>query len=288
MVATEGTVPTDVDEATAFKERGNAEFKEDCWEAAIKWYTKAISVGEKHKDLPVFYKNRAAAYLKLEKYENAHKDCTASLEHCPNDPKALFRRFQALEALERFEEAYKDLRTIHTHDPNNKTIKPHLERLHSIVQERARQRAQTSTKVTQMFEIAFDIGAAKDKREQAMGNIVVLSREQAGVEVMMKEGLITRIGKLMKVEKNNEIITNAIRAVDGVCVKSPERTKQVINELGIPWFLQMLDCNVEERVAASQHCMQTVLNSISGMENKEDSKPIEALVKETIRSSKRS
>uniref|UniRef100_A0A182IY85 Protein unc-45 homolog B n=1 Tax=Anopheles atroparvus TaxID=41427 RepID=A0A182IY85_ANOAO len=280
MVATEGNVPADVDEATTFKERGNAEFKEDCWETAIKWYSKAIAVGEKHKDLPVFYKNRAAAYLKLEKYENAHKDCTVSLEHCPNDPKALFRRFQALEAMERFEEAYKDLRTIHTYDPNNKTIKPHLERLHSIVQERARQRAQTSNKVTQMFEIAFDIGAPKDKREQAMGNIVVLSREHAGVEVMMKEGLVTRVGKLLKVEKNNEIIVNAIRAVDGVCLKSPERTKQVINELGIPWFLQMLDCNVEERVAASQHCMQTVLNSISGLENKDDSKPNETLVKE--------
>ncbi|XP_052903432.1 protein unc-45 homolog B [Anopheles moucheti] len=280
MVATELNVTTEVDEATAFKERGNAEFKEDCWEAAVKWYTKAVHAGEKHKDLSVFYKNRAAAYLKLEQYENAHKDCTHSLEICPNDPKALFRRFQAFEALERFEEAYKDLRTIHTHDPNNKTIKPHLERLHAIVQERARERAQTSNKVTKMFEIAFDIAAPKDKREQAMGNIVVLGRELAGVEVMMKEGLVTRIGKLLKVEKNNEIITNAIRAIDGVCLKSPERTRQVINELGIPWFLQILDCNVEERVAASQHCMQTVLNSISGLENKEDSKPNDALVKE--------
>uniref|UniRef100_A0A182T2Z1 UNC-45/Cro1/She4 central domain-containing protein n=1 Tax=Anopheles maculatus TaxID=74869 RepID=A0A182T2Z1_9DIPT len=268
------------DEANAFKERGNAEFKEDCWEASIKWYTKAIHAGEKHKDLPVFYKNRAAAYLKLEQYENAHKDCTESLELCANDPKALFRRFQAFEALGRFEEAYKDLRTIHTHDPNNKTIKPHLERLHAIVQERARERAQTSNKVTKMFEIAFDIGAPKDKREQAMSNIVVLAREQAGVEVMMKEGVVTRIGKLLKVEKNSEIVTNAIRAIDGVCLKSPERTKQVINELGIPWFLQILDCSVEERVAASQHCMQTVLNSISGMDNKEDTKPNDALVKE--------
>uniref|UniRef100_A0A182WVC9 UNC-45/Cro1/She4 central domain-containing protein n=1 Tax=Anopheles quadriannulatus TaxID=34691 RepID=A0A182WVC9_ANOQN len=280
MVAAETQAMAEVDEATAFKERGNAEFKIDCWEAAIKWYTKAIHAGEKHKDLPVFYKNRAAAYLKLEQYEEAHKDCTQSLEICPNDPKALFRRFQAFEALERFEEAYKDLRTIHTNDPNNKTIKPHLERLHAIVQERARQRAQTSNKVTKMFEIAFDIGAPKDKREQAMSNIVVLAREPAGVEVMMKEGLVTRIGKLLKVEKNNEIITNAIRAIDGVCLRSAERTKQVINELGIPWFLQILDCSVEERVAASQHCMQTVLNSISGMENKEESKPIDALVKE--------
>ncbi|ETN60615.1 translocase of outer membrane 34 [Anopheles darlingi] len=280
MVTAQGKVPEGGDEATTMKEQGNELFKEGRWEEAVQAYSKAIAVGEKHKDWGVFHKNRAAAYLKLEQYEHARVDCTVVLDESPNDPKALFRRFQALEALQRFEEAYKDLRTIHTYDPNNKIIKPHLERLHAIVQERARERAQTSNKVTQMFEIAFDIAAPKDKREQAMNNIVVLSREQAGVEVMFKEGVIMRIGKLLKVEKNNEIITNAIRAVDGICLRSADRTKQVIRELGIPWFLQMLDCNVEDRVAASQHCMQTVLNAISGMENKEDSKPIDALVKE--------
>ncbi|XP_058450270.1 protein unc-45 homolog B [Malaya genurostris] len=260
------------------KEKGNEEFKNGSWESALMWYTKAIKLGEKHKDLPVYYKNRAAAYLKQGNFEKALDDCSKSLEGCPNDPKALFRRFQAYEGLERFEEAYKDLRTVHTHDPNNKTIKPHLERLHEIVQERARARAQTSNKVTQMFQIAFDITAAIDKREQAMNNIVVLARESAGAEVMLKEGLITRIGKLLKVEKNNSIVVNAIRTIDEVCTKSQDRTKTVIKELGIPWFLQILDSNIEDRVAASQHCMQTVLNSLTGMENKEESKPIKELV----------
>lgn len=266
------------DDPNLCKERGNEEFKNGFWEEALTWYTKAIKSGEKHKDLPVYYKNRAATYLKLEKYSKALDDCSKSLDGCPNDPKALFRRFQAFEGLERFEEAYKDLRQIHTQDPNNKIIKPHLERLHAIVQERARQRAQTSNKVTQMFQIAFDLAATKDKREQAMNNIVVLARETAGAEVMLKEGLVQQIGKLLKVEKNNDIITNAIRAIDTVCTKSEDRTKTVIKELGIPWFLQILDSNVEERVSASQHCMQTVLNSVSGMENKDDSKPIKEMV----------
>ncbi|KAL9698525.1 hypothetical protein quinque_001966 [Culex quinquefasciatus] len=260
------------------KERGNEEFKNGFWDEALVWYTKAIKNGEKHKDLPVFYKNRAATYLKLENYTKALDDCTKSLEGCPNDPKALFRRFQALEGLERFEESYRDLRAIHTQDPNNKTIKPHLERMHAIVQERSRQRAQTSNKVTQMFQIAFDLAAAKEKREQAMNNIVVLARETAGAEVMMKEGLVHQIGKLLKVEKNNDIVTNAIRAIDQVCTKSEDRTKTVIKELGIPWFLQILDSNLEDRVSVAQHCMQTVLNSCTGMENKDDSKPVKELV----------
>lgn len=266
------------EDPSACKERGNEEFKEGYWESAVTWYTKAIKLGEKHKELPVFYKNRAAAYLKLEKFEEAVDDCSKSLDGCPNDPKALFRRFQAFQGLEKYEEAYKDLRTIHTYDPNNKTIKPHLERLHEIVQDRARLRAQTSNKVTQMFQIAFDLTADTEKREQAMNNVVVLARETAGAEVMMKEGIITRIGKLLKVEKNNNIYVNAIRAIDTVCTRGVERTKIVVKELGIPWFLQILDSNIEDRVAASQHCMQTVLNSLSGMENKDETKPIAELV----------
>ncbi|XP_058821902.1 protein unc-45 homolog B [Topomyia yanbarensis] len=272
------TMSNQQDDPNVCKERGNEEFKNGFWESAVLWYTKAIKMGEKHKDLPVYYKNRAAAYLKQGNFEKALDDCSKSLNGCPNDPKALFRRYQAYEALERYEEAYKDLRTVHTHDPNNKTIKPHLERMHEIVQERARSRAQTSNKVAQMFQIAFDLTAATDKREQAMNNIVVLARESAGAEVMLKEGLITRIGKLLKVEKNNSIVVNAIRAIDEVCSKSQDRTKTVIKELGIPWFLQILDSNIEDRVSASQHCMQTVLNSLTGMENKEDTKPIKELV----------
>jgi protein unc-45 len=75
------------------------------------------------------------------------------------------------------------------------------------------------------------------------------------------------------VEKNNELITNAIRIVDSICLKSVDRTQTVIKELGIPWFLQILDHTHEERVNAAQHCLQTVLNSFSGLENKPDSKP---------------
>ena len=187
--------------------------------------------------------------------------------------------------MERYEEAYRDLRQIWNLDPNNKTIKPSLERLHAIVNERVRQNQQTVTKVTKMFELAFNIEEEKTKREQAMSNIVVLAREKAGADVMIKEGLVMKVGRLLKMEKNNEIIVNAIRAIDEVCIKSEERTKMVIKELGIPWFLTIIDSKNEDRVGAGQHCMQTVLNSLSGMENKEESVPNKELVernKQTI------
>lgn len=261
------------DQPTVFKDKGNECFKRGEWEEAISLYTKAVKSGQKHKELAVFYKNRAAAYLKIEAYERAYEDCTKSLDIQSNDQKALFRRTQALEAMERYEEAYKDARTIWNNDPNFKPIQPYLERLHKIVQDRVAVNAQTSTKVKKMFDIAFDIAADKSKRETAMGNLVVLAREKAGTDIMFQEGVITRIGKLFKVEKNDEILVNAIRVVGDICSQSLFHTRKVINELGIPWFLQIIDSKNSDRVMAAQCCLQTILNSFSGMTNKEDPKP---------------
>lgn len=92
----------DITECEKYKDQGNEAFKNNQWEEAVKHYTKAInSVKGEPKELAIYHKNRSAAYLKQENFENAVKDCDRSLEICPNDPKALFRRCQALESLER-------------------------------------------------------------------------------------------------------------------------------------------------------------------------------------------
>lgn len=226
---------TIVDDANVYKDAGNDAFKKENWSAAIESYTKAIKLGEKHKDLAIFYKNRAAAYLKLNDHERAEKDCTVSLELAPNDPKALFRRSQALESLERFEEAYRDARGVWNADPNNKAIQPALERLHNIVQERSRKNAQTANKVTQMVQIAFDLTATEEKRKTAVNNLLVLAKEESGAELLSKEGVPHKIAKMVKVEKCNEIILNGIRTVDEICRRSLTRTRAVIETVGIPW-----------------------------------------------------
>lgn len=271
-----------VEDPNQYKEQGNTAFKRGEWDEALKFYTKAIKLGEnqKCKDLATFYKNRAAVYLKIEAFERAANDCTKSLDLQLNDQKALFRRVQAFEAMERFEEAFKDARTIWNNDPSFKTIQPYLERLHKICQDRVNINAQTSTKVKKMFDIAFDVGAEKSKRESAMSNLVVLAREKAGAEVMFQENIAQRVGKLFKVEKNDELLISAIRVIDDICVKSLFYTKQIIKDLGIPWFLQILDSSNADRVMAAQHCLQVILNSFSGLANKEDSKPDQQLVED--------
>lgn len=137
-----------------WKEKGNEEFNKGNWSDALICYTNALQLAkEDNTEKAVYYKNRAAVSLKLKDYEKVIKDCDAALKICPNDPKALFRRCQALEALERFEEAYRDARNIILTDPNNKSIQPIAARLHEIVQERFKENSRISAKVSDNCEI---------------------------------------------------------------------------------------------------------------------------------------
>ncbi|XP_011163393.1 protein unc-45 homolog B [Solenopsis invicta] len=264
--------------AQEWKEKGNEEFNKGNWSEALSHYTTALKlVNEDNAEKAVYYKNRAAAYLKLRDYEKVVKDCDDALKICCNDPKALFRRCQALEALERFEEAYRDARNIILCDPNNKVIQPIAMRLHEIVQERHKENSRISTKVSQMLDLAFNVNTDKEKRETAMNNLLVLARERAGAEEIFKGQAIPKIAQLVKVEKNDEVICSAIRIIGELCKNNISRTESIIKDLGLPWCLEMMNSTSTERVNASQYCLQNILNAYSGMDNKPDSKPDKAL-----------
>lgn len=271
---TNSTVNGTVTDPQLWKEKGNLAFKNGDWVEACECYTRAIQ--QTKEDTPekaVYYKNRAAVHLKKGEYTEARDDCTAALDIIAYDPKALFRRCQALEALENFEEAYRDAKQIHTVDPGNKAIQPILERLHQIVQDRMQQNAQTTNKVAQMFRYAFDMEEEKEKRETATNNLLVLAREKAGAEIMYKNGIVNKICNLLKVEKDKNMFLSGVRIVGELCKNSMERTKGVLQEVGIPWFIDILNSRQEAQVNASQYCIQTIFNSLSGMDNKPDSKP---------------
>ncbi|XP_013197487.2 protein unc-45 homolog B [Amyelois transitella] len=269
------------DEAEIFKNKGNEAFKVDNFVEAISLYTKAINLAEKDsRDLATYLKNRAAAYLKTKDYDKVISDCDEALKIIPEDPKALFRRAQALENLQRYEEAYRDAKTIFTVEPTNKAVQPMLSRLHAIVQERARQSAQTSSKVEQMFKLAFELGEDKEKREKAMANLLVLAKENSGAEIMIKNGVVQKIQQLLKIEKNLDIYCNAVRVISQLCKRNTERTRSIIKIVGIPWFLEIIDSSHEERVNAAQYCLQIILNAFSGMDTKKETKPDPKLCEE--------
>ncbi|XP_076278905.1 protein unc-45 homolog B-like [Lasioglossum baleicum] len=260
--------------AQQWKEKGNEEFNKKNWSEALSCYTNALKLAnEDNSEKAIYYKNRAAVYLKQEEHNKAIKDCDESLKICPNDPKALFRRCQALEALERYEEAYRDARYIISYDPGNKAIQPIAARLHEIVQERYKQNSRVSAKVSQMMDIVFEMKGTNENREAAMNNLLVLARERAGAEIMLKDGIVCKIMKLLKFEKNEEIITIAIRIIAELSKDNISRTELILKDIGIPYYLEMINSKLTERVNAAQYCLQTILNTYSGMDNKPDTKP---------------
>lgn len=243
------------DEAEKLKEQGNMAFKNGDWSDAVQLYSKAINLVQdsESKNLSIYLKNRAAAYLKLGDCKAALEDSEKSLKIIPTDPKALYRRCQALENLQRYEEAYRDATQIFKDDPTNKAIQPVLENLHRIVQERGRQHAQIHSKVENMMKIVFDITESSEKREIAINNLLVLSREQAGAEIMLKTTLVQQIKALLRLERNQEICLISIRIIAELCKHNSERTKIILKAVGIPWFLEIIDSKNEHQVQVHKY-----------------------------------
>ncbi|KAJ1985222.1 Hsp90 cochaperone [Dimargaris verticillata] len=99
------------------REKGNALFKEEKYAEAIKHYTEAINRNDQD---PRAYSNRAACFIKLMAFPDAHKDCEKCLELDPTFVKAYIRRA----AIEFFKKEYtKCLETCQmakNHDKDNR------------------------------------------------------------------------------------------------------------------------------------------------------------------------
>lgn len=97
--------------ATSAKERGNKRFQGRQYQLAIDEYSKAIDLSPDpaHKDVSVFYGNRAQCWASLDKYEEAEQDCMSALAIDPVYVKALCRRAMAREKMGKVDEALLDL-----------------------------------------------------------------------------------------------------------------------------------------------------------------------------------
>jgi tetratricopeptide (TPR) repeat protein len=103
-----------LDPNEAFKEEGDTMFKAADFEGAIKKYTKCIDKIKDHSSALALkaFGNRAACYKQLSNFDGTIGDCTAVLEHKPEDVKALMRRAQAFEACERYKSSMQDVRSV--------------------------------------------------------------------------------------------------------------------------------------------------------------------------------
>ncbi|XP_070530848.1 protein unc-45 homolog B-like [Cardiocondyla obscurior] len=253
--------------AQEWKEKGNVEFIKGNWTDALNYYTNALETAEEEK--AVYYKNRAAAYLKLHDYDNVIEDCNNALKISSNDPKALFRRCQALEALERFEEAYQDAKNVILFDPDNKNIQ-------SIIAH-CEENLIIHIKVSQLMDLIFNMKADKMKRKTAMRDLLMLAQKRIGAEEIFNQEGVIKIIQLVKDEKEEDIIWNAIIIVGQLCKENINRTKSIIEIIHLSWFLEMMNSTIFQRVKAASFGLQTILNTYSGMGNDRYSKPNKAL-----------
>ncbi|KAG8774408.1 hypothetical protein FRC15_001312 [Serendipita sp. 397] len=106
--------------AAAFKLKGNDAFKSGNFAAAVGAYTDAMLADPKDPTLPL---NRAAAYLKLNKFQDAERDCSKVLLFDPKNIKALFRRGQARAGLGDYTKALVDLDQVLSLEASNQLSK---------------------------------------------------------------------------------------------------------------------------------------------------------------------
>ncbi|XP_071563480.1 protein unc-45 homolog B-like [Temnothorax nylanderi] len=251
--------------AEKWKEKGNEEFNKGNWSEALSDYTNALNLVENNAEKTVYYKNRAAAYLKLNHYENAIEDCDSALKICCN--KVLYRRCQALEALERFEEAHRDAEIIISSDPNNKVIQSVKERL----QGRHKDPNLRAT-ISQMMDSAFNESVDKEEYKYAMTNLFVYACDEAGAEEIFKNEGVSKLAQLIKVEENEKAMY-AIRILGELCKNNINRTESVLKYIGLLQCLEMMNSTCPVLVSESQICLQNILNTYSGMNDEPDSKP---------------
>lgn len=96
--------------AYELKEQGNRLFEARKYGDAIGCYTKAIL---KADSVPTYYTNRALAYLKLAKYDDAIKDCRRALELDPTSVKAYYFMGEAHLESSSYDEAILNLKRAH-------------------------------------------------------------------------------------------------------------------------------------------------------------------------------
>ncbi|XP_054707044.1 protein unc-45 homolog B-like [Uloborus diversus] len=262
------------------REEGNALFSRGDWKGAARAYTRGLRECGGGKERATLLKNRAAAYLKTGDYEKVVRDTDEALELCPSDVKALFRRCQAREALGQFSEAFKDARAVHHLDPKNAAVQPILTRLNVKLQEKAKEQASTLNKVKSMFDYLLGEDVSQENRVQAANNLLVLSKEKAGAELIMAQSGVPKLLAAMKLEKNEQISMAIVRILSELCKKDTDRTLVVLGEVGVPFLVENLNSFSEEYVACVQYLVQVVLDSLSGMDLREGKKPDKVLMKE--------
>lgn len=129
-------------DAASEKELGNEYFKQRKFKEAIDCYSRSIAL------LPtaVAYANRAMAYIKIKRFQEAEDDCTEALNLDDRYIKAYSRRATARKELGKFKEATEDAEFALRLEPQNQEIKKQYAEAKSLYEKEILQKASGALK----------------------------------------------------------------------------------------------------------------------------------------------
>ncbi|RWS26623.1 Protein unc-45-like protein, partial [Leptotrombidium deliense] len=260
------------------KEKGNCFFKKEDYNKSVECYLECLKCGENinEENRLAIYKNLSAAHLKLKDFSEALKYASKAIEINPKDVKALFRRMQAFEALNMNSEAFKDAILIKKLEPKNKAVESSLQKLSALVQKSSNEQSSVEYKVKSMIEILTSENCSTEKLEVAAGNLLVLSKERAGTELIMKYNGIEGIRGLLNSSTNSEIRLTLMRVISELCKHKPDWTISILKKIELDFLLILLGKygkNSEEFLTAAQYTIQSIINTFTGFNPKDNIKP---------------
>jgi len=104
----------------AKKKEGNELFSSGQYQQALDTYSECLAIDPENDSInSTIYSNRAAAYMKLGKYEQAKEDCDKTIQMDPNYVKAYLRRATCNAQLGNHEDVVRDYEKLTQMEPDN-------------------------------------------------------------------------------------------------------------------------------------------------------------------------
>lgn len=211
-------------DANSEKELGNEYFKQKKFSEAIDCYSRSIALSP----TAVAYANRAMAYIKIKRFQDAENDCTEALNLDDRYIKAYSRRSTARKELRKLKESIDDAEFAMRLEPQNQEIKKQYAECKSMLEKEILKKASGAVEGARPVKSEVDMKKPTQKVQSVStsspaGRVAEFGKNDS-------KGIIREVGSVgtsMK-DKGNNILNDGARAgpVSEVAKRKPENKKQ--------------------------------------------------------------
>ena len=216
------------------KEKGNVFFKNKQYEKAAECYSQALDIcpKEEEKERSVYFKNRAACNLKLQKYKDAISDCLCALTLNPIDIKTIYRYAQALEGMGKESEALIQLKKLLAIEPRNREANEMARRILASVKQESERLQSTDGLTDEMYSTLADPSMSLERKMQAAKNLAILSREEGGAEKIFRSGGMVKLMPYLE-NRSVNLVAHILQTFVGLCMGSKSHACSVLQTMSL-------------------------------------------------------